>query len=58
MKEMTMMEVKNYEVEQYRKAFEDGSMEAWKKYRANVKRMVNKFNKEHEEQIDIELLMA
>ena len=50
--------VKEYEVEQYRTAFYDGTDEAWKKYRANVKRMVNKFNKTHFEQIDINLLMA
>lgn len=54
----TIAEVKNYEVDQYIKAFGEGTAEAWKKYRTNVKRAVNKFNKEHEEQIDIEELMA
>ncbi len=49
--------VKEYEIEQYRKAFYDGTDEAWERYRANVKRMVAKFNKTHIEQIDINLLM-
>lgn len=55
---MTPMEVKAYEIEQYIKAFADGTDKAWKQYRINVKRMVNKYNKDHAEKIDIDLLMA
>lgn len=55
---MTIREIKNYEVEQYKKAFYTGTEKAWKQYRTNVQRAVNKFNKTHEEQIDIDLLMA
>lgn len=55
---MTIMEIKNYEVEQYKKAFYEGTDKAWKQYRANVKKMVNKYNKAHKEQIDIDAIMS
>lgn len=55
---MTIAEVKQYEVDQYTKAFYKGTDKAWKQYRANVKKVVNSFNKTHDEQIDIDALMA
>ena len=55
---MKIEDVKRYEVEQFERAFNDGTQEAWKKYRTNVTRMVNRYNKEHAEKIDIEMLMS
>lgn len=55
---MTIRELKAYEVTQYKKAFMDGTDKAWKQYRTNVKKAVNKFNKTHEEKADIDALMA
>ena len=54
----TVMDVKRYEINEYRKAFMEGTDKAWKRYRANVKREVTKYNKAHAEQIDINALMA
>ena len=57
----TAREVKEYEVKEYRKAFLNGTNEAWKRYRANVKRAVNKYNKEYGKEngeIDINMIMA
>ena len=55
---MTMMELKEYEVKQYNKAFMDGTDKAWKQYRTNVKRAVKKFEKENGVEIDIDALIA
>lgn len=55
---MTVTEVKEKEIQYYRKAFEEGTDKAWKQYRANVKKMVTQFNKTHAEKIDINLLTA
>lgn len=54
---MTIKEVKEYEIKQFVKAFYDGDEKAWTRYRRNVKRVVNKFNKEHEEQVSIDMIM-
>ena len=53
-----IMALKRYEVEQYKRAFTEGTDAAWKRYKTNVKRAVNRFNREHAEQIDIDALMA
>lgn len=55
---MTINELKGYEVNQYRKAFADGTDKAWKQYRINVKKMVKKFEKETGYEVDIDALMA
>ena len=55
---MTIIELKAYEEAQYKKAFMDGTDKAWKQYQNSIKKAVNKFNKEHKEQVDIEALMA
>lgn len=55
---MTAQELKQYEVKEYRKAFMNGTDKAWKQYRANVKRMVRKFEEITGEQINIDALMS
>lgn len=55
---MTIAEVKSYEINQYKKAFSEGTSKAWKQYRTNVQRAVNKWNKNHAEKIDIDALMS
>ncbi len=55
---MTIYELKKYEENQFVKAIFDGTEKAWRNYRANVKKAVRKFNREHEEQVDIDALMA
>lgn len=55
---MTGAELKEYEVEQYQKAFEIGTDKAWKTYRANVKRTVKKFEKENDVRVNINALMS
>lgn len=55
---MTISELKQYEIEQYRKAFEMGTDKAWKQYRTNVKRMARKFTKETGYEVDLDALMA
>lgn len=55
---MTIRELKRYEVEQYTKAFALGTDKAWKQYRANVKRMAKKFEKETGFEVDLDTLMA
>jgi len=52
------IKVKEYEVDQFRKAFSDGTDEAWKKYRANVKRAVNRYNQTHLSKIDFDMITA
>lgn len=56
MRTMTVQDIKAYEIKQFRKAFEIGTGEAWKKYTANVKRAVAKYNKAHADQIDYDVL--
>ena len=46
-----------YERAQYRKAFLEGTDEAWKKYRANLKRKINKIYKETGYMISLDRLM-
>ena len=58
MKMNTAADVKRYEISEYRKAVMDGTSKAWKRYRANVKREVTKYNNTHDEQININALMA
>ena len=53
---MTISEVKQYELKQFRRAFYEGTEEAWRRYWTNVKKMVNRFNRTHGEQIDIDLI--
>ncbi|MBQ6679519.1 MAG: hypothetical protein IJM76_05795 [Lachnospiraceae bacterium] len=55
-KVLGMWDVKEYEIAEYKKAFSVGTDAAWKKYWANVKRAVSKYNKTHAEKIDIDLL--
>lgn len=44
-KEMAQ-DFRTYEKKQWTKAFMDGTDEAWKRYRANMKRRINKIYKE------------
>ena len=46
-----------YEAAQYRKAFLDGTDEAWKRYRANLKRKINAIKKETGFTISLDRLM-
>lgn len=55
---MTTRDLKQYEIKEYRKAFLNGTDRAWKQYRANVKRMVTRFENETGEKINIDALMS
>ena len=60
-KDWTIKEVKEYEIQEYKKAFNtvsDDPEYPWKRYRKNVKRVVTIWNKAHAEQIDMDALMA
>lgn len=46
-----------YAHDQYRKAFLEGTDEAWKRYRANLKRRINKIYKETGYRISLDRLM-
>lgn len=55
---MTMTELKKAEIVEFKKAFEVGTVEAWKKYTATVKRLAKKFEKETGLRVDLDALMA
>lgn len=55
---MTYEDIVNYEKDQFRRAFAEGTDEAWKQYERNVKRVVTRYNKTHDEQIDVDALMT
>ena len=52
-----IMNLKDYEIKEFRKAFELGTDKAWKTYRANVLKMIKKFEKETGLQVDADALM-
>ena len=51
-------EAHEYEAEQFKKAFMNGSEVAWKKYRVNVRRRVNEVNKITGIGLDADLMMG
>ena len=53
-----VQEVKEYEAEQFNKAFEIGTDKAWKTYRRNVMRKVSELNKVTGIGMDTNKLMA
>ena len=55
---MTIQELKQYEVKEYRKAFMAGTDKAWKQYRANVKRMITKFESNTGIKVNANALMS
>ena len=55
---MTAKELKLYEVKEYKKAFMAGTDKAWKQYRANVKRMITKFENNTGIKVNADALMS
>ncbi len=51
-------DIKKYEEAQYIKAFMEGTDEAWKRYRTNLKRKINKIYKETGFRIDFDRLVS
>ena len=56
-KEMTLAELKDYEIQEFRKAFEEGTEKGWKNYRLRVRKAAMKFEKETGLQVDLDELM-
>ena len=55
---MTVLDLKEYEIQEFVKAFEVGTKEAWEKYNKNVMKKVKAFEKETGLDVDVDALMA